>query len=341
MSGSACIDHADPLDAAVAWFSRYRSGRMTASERALFNDWIAQSPDNQEAWRQINETWSSIEPLREHPAIAEFGDDARHRHMPLHRWLVAVAACLAFMLAGTGLWFGISNNIAHDGPQLASRADIVPVHFATPVGKRSKIALSDGSLITLDTDSAIDARIDKGRRLVRLLRGRAYFHVAKDRRRPFIVQSGFGQVTALGTEFTVALRPDSFVVALLEGSVKVAKVDPARGRAKATKSVILQPGQRLSASGQIWRLARFNTSNELAWIHGQLVFEDTPLRMVVEEVNRYSNQKILIADTVVGDKRLSAILDAGDMATLLSAVEMLGFGHAQKRPDGSVVISSR
>ena len=75
--------------------------------------------------------------------------------------------------------------------------------FITPVGQTATIALSDGTIVTLDTQSELEAIERSSRREVFLTRGRAYFRVAKDPSRPFIVHANERSVRALGTAFTV------------------------------------------------------------------------------------------------------------------------------------------
>mgnify|MGYP003577558046 CR=1 FL=1 len=343
MNGSGDTDESghDPLDTAIEWFSRYRSGRMSAGERAALDAWIMQSPENAAALRQVEATWTGIEPLRSRPAISELCDDATHRGWNLRRWSGAIAACLAVLLVSGGLWPLRDDQAAPGrGRTVVPRAAVAAVNFDTPVGMRSEIALADGSLVTLDADSAISTRLDEHRRSVRLLRGRALFRVAKDHRRAFVVDTGRASVTAVGTEFTVDLSPASFSVALIEGAVKVTPDRSGQRRRAGMNAITLKAGQRLTEDDDNWRLGRFDSSNALAWTRGQLVFEDAPLVAVAAEVNRYSSRKIIIGDAAVGKKRLSAVLDAGDMPTMVPAVEMLDLARATKRSDGSVVLSS-
>src|SRR3546814_16085472 len=91
-------------------------------------------------------------------------------------------------------------------------------------GERRTVRLADGTAITLNTDSAVRVGYVADRRLVRLLRGQALFEVAKDPHRPFVVQAGAKQITALGTIFEVRLLDSArMTVPLVEGKFVVAQ----------------------------------------------------------------------------------------------------------------------
>src|SRR6185436_10113257 len=137
-----------------------------------------------------------------------------------------------------------------------------PESTVTEVGEVRRIALADGTALTLDTDSRVDVRLTSSWRTVDLVRGRAHFDVAADRTRPFVVRAEGRTVTALGTAFDVAHEPGGVTVLLVEGRVAV---QPAEGVDRSAAR-LMSPGERLSLrQGQLPRLDRPDIAAAVAW----------------------------------------------------------------------------
>src|SRR3546814_154335 len=116
--------------------------------------------------------------------------------------------------------------------------------YVTSPDERAKVTLADGSVVTLDSDTRMLARIGGERRDITLLAGRALFDVAKDPQRPFVVKAGDRTITALGTLFDVDVSPTELRVTLAEGVVAVRTVRSGAGPAQQ----ILQPRQPFVAA---------------------------------------------------------------------------------------------
>jgi transmembrane sensor len=265
--------------------------------------------------------WGEIEPARRDPAVMAARERARaavRRRALLTYAAPLAAACLA-VTVGAGIVY---------------LAPGKPVLYATRVGQASTVGLPDGSKVVLDTNSALRAwpRL-RGERRIELLRGRAHFEVAKDASRPFVVRTSRGSVTALGTKFDVRLQPQSMKVVLLEGRVRV---QPAPPRARP---VVMKAGEQVEGGGETWRLSTADPAVESGWLRGKLVIEEQPLTAVVQELNRYSSRKIRIDDPAVGRRRLSAVLDTGDSATFLRAVQELKLARVRQGDEGPVLVA--
>ncbi|HYE37039.1 FecR family protein [Methylocaldum sp.] len=131
-------------------------------------------------------------------------------------------------------------------PIFALRAD-----FRTAKGEIRAVLLPDGSRATLNADSAVALRFEDSVRRIELLRGEAFFEVAKDTARPFVVASGEGETKAVGTTFTVRQSKEKTEVAMLEGVVEASTVRQ-RLSLKAGQVASLQPdGQIVLRNGGI------------------------------------------------------------------------------------------
>jgi len=166
-----------------------------------------------------------------------------------------------------------------------------PIWFAdyhTAPGELRKIELSDGSVIMLNTDTTLSFDYTDSQRQITLHQGEAYFDVAADRNRPFIVNTEYGRVRALGTEFDIKSRHDTIEVTVFEHSVKISLDN-------GTVLEQLPEGQQLSFNAeQINSASKANLSRTQSWRHQQIIFLNKPLTEVLAELNHYRSGKIII-----------------------------------------------
>lgn len=304
--------------AASRWFARKRSGEMTPAEAAELEAWLAADPEHRALFDQAEYWWGAANALRGEPAILKLREEVTRRpEIPRRYWIGgAMAASLA--VAVLGGWQ------AMDAGLLPTPAALVTGEqtFRTGVGETSTVRLRDGSVVTLDTDTVLRARLAEDRRSIRLSRGQAFFKVAKDRRRPFTVAAGDKVVTAVGTAFAVRVQKKAVEVTLVEGKVRVeggpAAAAPRPGRLAATE---MTPGSRLVAvEDKGWVLKPVDTQKATSWLEGQLIFENRPLGEVAAELNRYSDRKIVIADASVARTPITGAFATGDVDAFVSAV---------------------
>jgi transmembrane sensor len=320
----------DADEQAAWWFSRMRSGETSAEERVAFDKWIEESPAHATAADRCSMLWSALGEVRDDPQILELRENLRGtRRQPL-RYVAGIA--IGIGVAGM-LWLW-PHDARRMGPAPIADQPMI-TRFETGVGQVSNVALADGSTVVLDTDSALEADFDGKTRRIFLKRGRAYFRVAHEQR-PFSVTGRRLSVTATGTQFVVNLEDPSDVVSMVEGRV----IAVPAGK-PSEKSVALVAGHSLTANRQGWQFGTVNLDNVRGWTTGELTFRNAPLADVVRETNRYSPRKIVLSDPSVGRERLSAVLKAGDVDTLVAAVQDLGIARAVARDAGSITISRR
>jgi transmembrane sensor len=162
----------------------------------------------------------------------------------------------------------------------------------------------------------------RAERRVKLERGEAYFEVARNTGRPFVVLAGKHQVTALGTAFVVRYEADRTAVTLVEGKVAVA-TRAAREQApkpqQRSQPQMLSPGQRLTfRNGGTPKLDEPRIDAVTAWRRGEVMLDETVLADAVAEMNRYDERMLVIDDPGVAALKISGIYHAGDSS---------GFAH--------------
>jgi len=202
--------------------------------------------------------------------------------------------------------------------------------YRTGVGEQRTVRLFDGSTIELNAFSSIRVSLSKSVRDVDLVEGQAFFHVAKNPARPFLVHSDGTIVRAVGTQFDVYRKSTGTVVTVLEGRVAVADGPGAVGQvdAAAPAQLFLIAGEQVTVPAQHRMEDRpkpkqADVAVATAWVQKRLVFEETPLAEVAEEFNRYNTRHLLIVDPQLRTLGISGVYSSTDPDSLL------GFLRAQ------------
>ncbi|MEG1029854.1 MAG: FecR domain-containing protein, partial [Brevundimonas sp.] len=174
---------------AAEWHGRLGARNVDARTIEDFFNW-RQSPENAEAYRRVETVWTGTGGLANDPQVAEaleaaFSRRAQRRRPPRLLLGLAAVGAAAALAGGFSFW-------------LQSRTV-----FSTGVGEERLVQLADGSSVRLDTASRVRVRFDGDRRFIELQEGQAFFTVAHDASRPFVVAAGDARVTALGTVFDV------------------------------------------------------------------------------------------------------------------------------------------
>jgi transmembrane sensor len=317
---------------AIAWLTRLRSPDG-AEDHETFQDWYAADPRHADIYDDVLGTWDSTAlaartPAGEMPRRLDSKPDTRPR---LRMAVAAVAALVLVVLSGVGL-----QRFGAFGP---GRTD--PAEVASRLGEIRTVTLTDGTRVTLDTNSALAIAYTAGERRLTLEHGRARFDVAHDPARPFVVTAGGGMIIAHGTLFDVDLQQHRVTVSLLRGSVEV-RNEAAGQVGTARTGRLLKPGQRLeleqrTPTGSPVALR----ASETRWPSGMLSFEDAPLAEVVAAANRYNSVQIILADPAVEALRFTgtfAARDAQGLARMLSATFNLDLSHDDH---GNLILAPR
>lgn len=231
------------------------------------------------------------------------GGDAQQRSEKRNgrrRSLAALLGVAGLFTTGGAAWQAWRNFVPQWHMALASRR-----------GQLLRQPLPDGSELTLDAESLADVRFFAAHRHVHLRAGAAFFSVARDAARPFVVDAGAARITVLGTRFAVELEGSATEIQVESGQVQVQAVD-ADGRPGAARR--LQAGQALrvrAASGgdgtapaQIEHLAQ---ATPAPWRTGVVVFEATPLREALLRLDRYGGTPVTV------DARVAALPVSGQV----------------------------
>ncbi|WP_291836971.1 FecR domain-containing protein, partial [Brevundimonas sp.] len=309
---------------AAAWHARLGVRNVSTATIEEFFAWRAE-PTNAAAYRRVEKIWADTGKLGGDPEIAGALEAAMSRKAGaassrgVPRTLLGLAAVGAAAALAIGAWAWQQSRTV----------------FATGVGEQRLVQLADGSSIRLDTASRIRVRFADGRRLVDLERGQALFTVAHDRTRPFIVDAGGTQVTAVGTVFDVRRDGATVSVTLVSGAVDVTP----EGAGRAVRRMAAGEQTRVSSNGLDTQAA--DVEAETSWTDGRIVFRDTPLRQAVSEVNRYLTAKIELDAASLDAVPVNGVFRTGDRDAFVSTASQVFELEVSPGPDGTVRLSER
>lgn len=186
--------------------------------------------------------------------------------------------------------------------------------LTTPRAKQQRLVLSDGTRIWLNAASTIrfPSVFNGGKRVVELS-GEAYFEVAKDAAKPFVVKMGQNEINVLGTRFNVMSydNESKVVTTLLEGAVKYST---------ELKTVVLKPGQetRAGKDGSVELVKNADMELATAWKNGQQMFKRSDLTSIMRQVERWYN-----VDVVFKNEAPKTATFTGDLPRDVGLIELL------------------
>ncbi|GFE82413.1 hypothetical protein GCM10011487_44130 [Steroidobacter agaridevorans] len=365
------------------WVVKHRGGGVDAQEKQAFDRWLRESPQHVRAYLEISAIWEDVpaldrswnaeadelvararadgnvvplptcRPTADDPdfatspappsaatseRVAESADPApfvRKHHK--RRFLTALAASVLAVVA-SATWLYLQHGV-----------------YSTNVGEHRWLTLTDGSVVELNARSRIKVQYTGDERRIQLLEGQALFHVAKNKQRPFVVDSGDARVRAVGTSFDVYRAKKGTVVTVVEGRVAVAtsqhrtdlastgsqselapygndpgtrigseKASAGAGPQAAAGEILIAAGEQVVVTqAELPRPTQADTAAATAWVRRSLVFDASPLTEVAEEFNRYNVRPLVIEDADLIDFRVSGVFSSVDPALLIR------FLHAQ------------
>ena len=202
-----------------------------------------------------------------------------------------------------------------------------------PVSSEYKLTLSDGSVVWLNSDTRLryPMNFPHDERRVILIGGEAYFEVAQDASRPFIVEADGQSITVLGTRFNIFAYPteNQVITTLAEGSVRIT--------ADGGGETLLAPGQEArldKATGQM-SVRTADIGQTLAWKDGFIVVEDQTLEQVMQKLSRWYGVEYRIVSDVPRNIVFRGIIPKYELGNTLARLEKIS--NLKIRMDGNVI----
>ncbi len=289
-------DFPDMFDEAALWVARMDAGDWTQENEEALQRWFAGDARRKGVFLQAHAAWISAELTPDVPVHST-------RKPPLYkrrRILVGGAAMAASLVGGVALL----------------RTGTI---YETDIGEIRRVPLADGSIAALNTGTKLGVSLTTVDRQVRIDRGEAWFQVAKNRARPFIVEAGKARAVAIGTAFSVRRRDIGTDILVTEGVVEVWST------AEEGRKIRLVAGEgAFIAEDAVIRTERTVPSSidrTLAWRSGRIDLVGTSLAYAVGEFNRYNRRKIVLIDPKLGTELFDGSFRIDDVDGFAKAVK--------------------
>jgi transmembrane sensor len=281
-------DHVRIVEEAAVWFATMHGGKPSGNDKNALKVWLAADPRHAEAYADIDRLWTG--------AIELPGMKDRHftAQKALTRRRLGKAAIIGAV--GVGAWRYPASHPFAD--------------FRTTTGERRTVTLADGSIVDLAAETKMSVAFTRERRGLTLHDGEAFFTVAKDAGRPFIVEAGSGRTTALGTAFGVDYRDDSVTVAVTESAVDVVL---------GSESTQISAGSLVTYDNRhIGKPRQSEIGTELAWREGRLIFTQAPLGQAVQALNRWRSGRIVVMSNSLAERPITLIVNLNRTETIVA-----------------------
>ncbi|MGN6689390.1 MAG: FecR family protein [Sphingopyxis sp.] len=289
---------------AALWVMRIDREGRSAVVNLEIEEWIGDDDRKRGALLQAEAAWAMLDAGFAEPAVAEPEShdgasdwDDQEVEGPRPLWRRRAFGAGAMGLFAASLVFGVFVGGSPD-------------QYETRIGEVRRVPLADGSIAAINTSSKLDVTMRDKSRIATLTKGEAWFQVAKDPERPFIVEAGAVRVRAVGTAFSVRIVGDGAEVLVTEGIVE------AWSQVAGGQRIRLRAGERAFVAGNAEVRTEEPGGGEvdraLAWRSGKLDLAGETLTYAIEELNRYNARKIVLQNPEYGQERLYGIFRTDD-----------------------------
>lgn len=270
------------------------SGEATDNELTLIRQWVNESEANKETFYRERAFFDAIQFNDLSKALC-----VRKRRVPLWKWAGSVAAAVItlFML------YNVTALFQEDFPK-----EVAFNTIKVPAGQRVEVTLADGTHLWLNARSEFSypASFNGDKREVHL-KGEAFFDVAKDENKKFIVHTGRCEIEVLGTQFNVeAYSEDDFSTALLRGSVRVTDTS------QQNESVVLEPNNAVRLDRGRLAVTPITDLSAYSWKDGVFTFKDIDFNVLMKKLEKNYGIRIIIENPELDDYACSGKIRISD-----------------------------
>ena len=282
MSGRAKANSTE----ADRWVARMDCGDWSEEDETQLQAWFAADPRRRGALLQSQASWLTLD--KNIVQAAEMPARTLNRRVIL----AATGTALAASLTAGVLWLSSGST------------------YRTGIGEIRRVPLSDGSIATINTASVLSVNLHKRSRDIDLTAGEAWFQVAKNPDRPFVVQTGEIRVRAVGTAFSVRRVEGGAQILVTEGTVETwaVKADGHLARLAAGSRAFVGDNSKI----RVDHADHEAVERALAWRSGSIDLSGESLADAVAEFNRYNDRQIVLTDSHLGGELFDGIFRTND-----------------------------
>lgn len=279
---------------AADWVARMQSPDSTDAEMLGLTEWLEASEARAEAYASALVLWSELRAPEQAAPMSASLTRLPVRKIPRVAFGAGLMAVAAVLVAGFLFLPGVMTQAQH---------------YETRVGGRQTLTLSDGSDLSLNTNTRVSVKFSARHRTVVLEHGEIALDVGDMSQAPLTVLAGDVSIRDVGTQFNVSRLDGVVRVTVREGIVDMT---PQGG---AAQRVLAGQEGRFSEARHVNSVRRIDPEPAFAWQSSRAIYQGTPLSEVVRDLNRYYDKPIVVDDGA-GDLRLSAILALDSQAAV-------------------------
>lgn len=257
---------------------RFFAGEASVQEGLSVKRWMEHSEENERIFLQERRLFDA---LMLHDEQEQIKPTRKLRVRTLMTEVIKVAAVALLAIACYGLYQNAQSE----------KKDTMMYMVSVPAGQRTHLILPDGSKVWLNARTTLQypASFNRNERKVSL-QGEAYFEVAKNTQKPFVVQTTKYNVEVLGTKFNVEAYPNTteFEATLMQGKVKVSSQENPK------ESITLNPNEKACLKDGVLKTVYVNDFSSYRWKEGLICFKNTPFKSIMEEFEKYYGIQIVI-----------------------------------------------
>jgi transmembrane sensor len=320
--------------AASDWTARLDRGPLSPEGEKAFQAWLSADPRSKGALLRAR----ALAMMSESAQALGSSFDPIAFEEPKRSLLAGVSRRQALTWTGGG---AAAASLAALGVGLPAAGAVI----STERGEIRLAPLKDGSTVLLNTETKIRIKYGKGERLVTLLKGEAYFSVARDEKRPFVVEVNGRRLSTVQAGFRVRkLGRDPVDVLVNQGRVDVAAPYPTASASVLalrdnTRLILSDPADARTAVEHSQAITPETVTRELAWREGKLAFEGETLKQAADTFARYSGTRIQIRDADLAREPVTGLFAANDPVGFSRAIARVF--DAKLEQDGDDVVLTR
>lgn len=320
---------------------KFLNGACTSQEEEQIRNWLDRQDSQEELSKMFQNSWDSVEQTSKGPQLdkilhkvhQQIGSEKGKKVRSINSNFIGIAASLILFAALAFMFFDFGKSTPEQGLELAT-----VYKRETKSGEKLKLRLPDQTYVILNSNSSIEFDSDYGKekRYIKI-QGEAYFDVASNKEKPFIVDSGELHTTALGTEFNVLSRNGIEEIALTEGRVKVEIEDTG---AIADLFETLDPGQKVTFKENDSKIinSNFDPSIVTAWKEGRIQFKRKRLKDIFSDLQNWYGVEFQVPLSLNMNRKVSGEFNNESLKNILEGLSFsMGFNYSIQ--DNSVIIS--
>ncbi|MEX0884652.1 MAG: FecR domain-containing protein [Cyclobacteriaceae bacterium] len=316
---------------------KFLNGRCTPKETEEVSAWLRRPGSEDELKRMMEKSWQEnasytldrdkYDYLLEKIHHSVLGDPQPLapgiKWRPLFRMVKVAALFLLLVLSGYVLLEGVNYTMPEE---VLSEAPLIRIERSTAAGEKLTVDLRDGSRVKLNSLSRIVFDSDFGITTREIqLEGEAFFEVAPDKDKPFIVKTGKVMTTALGTSFNAYSREVTVRISLTEGLVKVSH---------EKEELRLDPGEMAtlgtSSRGDLFK-GKFDPKGSILWKEGKIPFHSRTLNSILKSLEDWYGVSFQVSGELPSDRKVTGVFDNGSLDDILKGLGFsLGFEYRIK-----------